>query len=102
MSSPKHPRKKRSGHVNIAQYNAETRERNIKHEIRLADKKLNKLLKRNTLGKMAAPGKKMIWDDSRQNIVKVIPIEHKQGFKKDSERYNKLVAHIQLLSSMLK
>jgi hypothetical protein len=102
VASPKHPRKKRSGHINISEYNAEKRERNIKHEIRRADKKLDKLLKRNALGRVATAGRKKVWDDSHQNIVKVIDLPKKQGVVKDSERYNKLVTHIDSLKKMLK
>lgn len=102
MASAKHPRKKRSNRVNIQQYNAEKRERNIKHEIRIADKKLDKLQKRYNAGLVATPGRKKVWDDSRQNVIKVIDLPKKQGVAKDSERYNKLSTHIDSLKKMLR
>lgn len=101
MSSPKNPRKKRSSRINIQEFNSSRREKNLRHEIRITEKKMDKLLKRNRLGKPATSSKKKIWDDTHKNIVKVIELKKLQGFKPDSERHKKMLAHVNSLKEDL-
>ena len=99
MASPKNRRSKRGARVSIDQYNTERRERNIKHEIRLTEKKIDKLLKRNRSGKIRTPAKHLVRDG--KDVVKVVSIPRKQGILPNGQRHQALLTHLKYLKGLL-
>ena len=101
MASAKNKRASRGSESQLAELNADIRERNLRHELRLSERKMKKLLRRFKAGLLRTPSHKKVWDDSRKNIVKTLDIIRPQGYAPDSPRHGRALAHLAYLKDLL-